>query len=58
MPRNTRDFRQSYGENMNSISSGLELVSGRDGWIDRRTDERTDGITVANTRYNYVSSRA
>jgi len=54
LSRNTRNFKLSYGENLKSlisISPGLELVPGRDG----QTDRRTDRITVAYTKYSYVS---
>jgi len=53
LSRNTRDNKLSYGENPKSLSH-LSCIGTRLQW----TDEQTDRITVANTRYSYASSRA
>jgi len=56
LSQNTRHFKRSYGENPKSLS---HLISKRYLVVsDKRTDRRTDRITVANTRYTYAGSRA
>ena len=60
LSQNTGDSKLSYGENPNSLShlgsDWYRVVTDR--WTDKRTDSRTERITVANMRYNYASSRA
>jgi len=54
LSRNTKNNSLSYGKNPKSLSN---LVLD---WYHYQvvTDRRTDRISVANTRYNYASSRA